>query len=377
VSELPEAAYLASLAGLPRITLARLAALLIHHAPSEAVAVVRGERPPNGLPPAALADASLREAWVGHLARHPPEAMWERCLRFGIHVVAATDARFPDELRLDPQPPVVVFVRGDLDVLDGRRCGIVGTRNATRAGREFAMSLGAELAAAGVRVVSGLARGVDGAAHRGALSAAPGSGPPIAVVANGLDEPYPRQHAALWDEVAERGVLISEWPPGTPPDAFRFPQRNRILAALSEVLVVVESRERGGSLITARCATERGVQVLAVPGSIASRASQGTNALLRDGAAPALDADDVLVALGLDTGRRRGAGFDPRPRPRGDEARVMELLAGGPCSLEHVVAELELPLADAAIAVANLERSGWLVNGGGWFERVGSWPGAS
>jgi DNA processing protein len=377
VSELSDGAYLACLAGLPRITVGRLAALLVHHTPAEAFAVVAGTAAPQGPVPAALDDAQLRGAWSAHVDRHPPDEVWERCLRQGIHVIAASDARFPEELRLDPQPPSVIFVRGDLDVLGGRRCGIVGTRNATRAGRDVAATFGTALAEAGVRVVSGLARGIDGAAHRGALAAPAGSGPPIGVVANGLDEPYPRQHAALWCDVAERGVLISEWPPGTPPDAFRFPLRNRILAALCEVLVVVESRETGGSLITARCAVERGVQVLAVPGSIASRASNGTNALLRDGAAPALDVGDVLVALGLDTRRCRGSGYDPRPRPRGDQARVMELLAAGPCSLDRVATELDLGLGEAAIAVAHLERSGWIVDGGGWFERVGSWSGAS
>ncbi len=163
-------------------------------------------------------------------------------------------------------------------------------------------------------VVSGLAKGIDGAAHRGALRA--GSGHVVGVVANGLDTPYPRVNTELWEAVARDGLLLSEWPPDTEPEKFRFPQRNRILAALSELVVVVESRERGGSLTTAREALERSIEVMAVPGSVHNRAAAGTNQLIRDGATPVTDVADVLLALGLDH-RRDGRRFDPRPLPRG------------------------------------------------------------
>ena len=133
-------------------------------------------------------------------------------------------------------------------------------------------------------MVSGLAKGIDGAAHRGVMRV--DGTRAVAVVANGPDSPYPRQHRELWHDVATSGLLISEWPPGTEPEKFRFPMRNRIIAALSEVLVVVESRERGGSLTTAREALERGVDVMAVPGSVNNRAAAGTNQLIRDGASP-------------------------------------------------------------------------------------------
>ena len=145
--------------------------------------------------------------------------------------------------------------------------------------------------------------------------------------------------------------------------------RNRIIAGLSEVLVVVESRERGGSLITAQAALERDVDVMAVPGSPRSRASAGTNLLLRDGAAPVTSVDDVLVALGLDT-RRAGHAFDPRPQPRGVEAEVLAACRVDPCTLDDIVAALALPVTDAAMALARLERSGWLRECGGWFEPV-------
>jgi DNA processing protein len=220
-------------------------------------------------------------------------------------------------------------------------------------------------------VVSGLARGVDGAAHRGALAA--GRAPVAAVVGNGLDRPYPRQHAELWEQVAARGVLLSEWPPGTPPDAFRFPLRNRILAALVEVLVVVESRERGGSLITAREALARQVEVMAVPGSLHDRAAAGANQLLRDGAAPATDTTDILVALGLD-GRRAGRSrFDPRPLPRGRDAEIVEHCGIAARSIEQLVEHFGFSLGEAAMALARLERDGWLRETGGWFEALDRW----
>lgn len=362
--------HLAALAGFEAMTVKRLRVLLAHHDPVEAYAVAAGRATPAAMV-AQLLDPETRAAWRASAERRDPMAWGERCRRLGVTVIHGGDARFPPQLRDDPEPPSALFVRGDLDALDARRVGVVGTRNATRSGRETARALGRDLADADVCVVSGLARGVDGAAHRGALSAE--GSRPVAVVANGPDWPYPRQHADLWREVCERGLLISEWPPGTRPDAFRFPLRNRILAALSEVVVVVESREKGGSLITARAAIDRSVTVMAVPGSVRNRAASGTNQLLCDGAAPVTSVDDVLVALGLDTRRAGRAAFDPRALPRGVEAEVLERCRRDPFTLDEVVVDLGLPLADAAMALARLERSGWVREAGGWFEAVAAW----
>ena len=220
-------------------------------------------------------------------------------------------------------------------------------------------------------VVSGLARGIDGAAHRGALAVEGAT--PVGVVGNGLDRPYPKQHADLWNAVADRGALISEWPPGTNPDAFRFPLRNRILAGLVEVLVVVESRERGGSLITAREAAERGVEVFAVPGPLQSRASFGTNRLLCDGVAPATEVADVLTALGLDRRRAGRARFDPRKRPGADDLVIIGACLQQPRSLEDLAAMIPATLVEAALAAARLEHAGWLRETGGWFEAIDDW----
>ncbi len=360
------------LAGFDLMSVSRLRALLAHHTPEEAYAVAAG-RAPAAPPMRAMMGSSVTAAWRASAARRSPEEWAGICRDFGVVAVTERDAAFPEQLRFDPQPPAVLFVRGDLEVLQARRAGVVGTRNATQTGRDTAFALGRALAEAGVTVVSGLAKGIDGAAHRGVV-AVPG-GRPAAVVGNGPDRPYPKVNAALWAEVCERGLLVSEWPPGTAPEPFRFPMRNRILAALSEVLVVVESRERGGSLITAQAALERSVDVLAVPGSPRNRAAVGTNQLLRDGAAPVTAVDDVLVALGLDTRRAGPAAFDPRPLPRGLEAEVLAACRDDPRTLDDLVVALSLPMTDTAMALARLERAGWVREAGGWFEPVVSWFG--
>jgi len=364
--------YVAALAGFSRMTTSRLATLMADRTAEEAFAVAVGE----ATPPAPIAelfrrDPDLAAAWRADGGRRPPDRIAAQCAESGVAVVVPGSAGFPLQLLDDPRRPAALFVRGDLAALDARRVGVVGTRNATQRGRELAARYGYELSQAGVTVVSGLAKGIDGAAHRASLAI--DGATPVAVVGNGLDRPYPRQHVELWERVAERGALISEWPPGTAPDAFRFPLRNRILAALVEVLVVIESRERGGSLITAREAAERGVDVFAVPGAVGNRAAAGTNQLLRDGASPALEVDDVLLALGLD-GRRAGpARFDPRPRPSRADGELIDSCRRRPLTLDLLAVELGRDLADTALAAARLEHAGWLRENAGWFEAVDQW----
>jgi DNA processing protein len=227
------------------------------------------------------------------------------------------------------------------------------------------------LADADVHVVSGLARGIDGCAHRGTLLTS-GSGRPIAVVASGHDVVYPREHRALWAAVADRGLLLSEAPPGTAPEAYRFPMRNRVIAALSEVVIVVESREQGGSLITVTEAMERNVPLMAVPGGVHNRAATGTNQLIRDGAGVVIDVTDVLVALAMDHSRASASIAEPRPRPRGSDLSVYETCAGEPRTIDGLALACSLSLVDAAMAVARLEHSGWIQQSDGWFEAVGS-----
>lgn len=362
-----------TLAGLPSITPWRLRRLLWHHPPTEAF-----DRLCAGADLHPMVHRWLPAAGIEQLRREAraadPGAVLERCARLGIEPVPLGDPRYPPVLAVDREAPVLLFARGDLAALDGRRVAIVGTRNATAAGRATAAELGEQLAEAGVAVVSGMARGIDGAAHRGVRRAGtrPGSGRAVGVVANGLDRPYPRQHTELWRWVGDHGLLLSEWAPGTAPEPWRFPLRNRVIAALAEVLVVVESRERGGSMITVDAAIARAVPVMAVPGSVRSHASDGTNALLGQGAGTVRSAGDVLLELGLDHRREGRTPFDPRPSPDVFQQRVLDLCRDEACTLDRITSALGCSLAEAALAVARLASTGWLQEVGGWFEPTGS-----
>lgn len=368
----PPAAFVAALAGFERMTTNRLSGLLAHRSPEDAFVIATGGcAPPEPFATLFAREPDLVAAWRRSAVQRPPDEVWQQCLGAGVDVVVAGDRRYPAPLLDDPRRPAALFVRGDLGVLDARRVGIVGTRNATQRGRETAARFGYELAAEGVVVVSGLAKGIDGAAHRGALAV--DGAPPVAVVGTGPDRPYPAQHAPLWEAVAKRGALISEWPPGTAPEAFRFPLRNRILAALVEVLVVVESRERGGSLITAREAAERGVEVFAVPGALQSRAALGTNKLLCDGASPATETADLLMALGLDRRRAGRSRHDPRSLPTSRDRRLIDACRAAPQTLEGLSSSYGGSLVDTAMAVARLAHAGWLRETAGWFESVDDW----
>lgn len=363
-------AALAALAGLPSIGPKRLQMLLAHHEPGDAL---------DRLASGAALDPMFVRATPGDLldrlraqaALASPEQVLAACERAGITVLGRSDPRYPAQLAVDPDAPEVLFVRGDPAAVDARRVGLIGTRHATASGRATASELGQALAEAGVAVVSGLARGIDAAAHRGVRSAV-GPGRPIAVVGSGPDVHYPKPNAELWEWVAESGLLMSEWPPGTPPDGWRFPQRNRIIAALCEVLVVVESRRRGGSLITARAAADRSVEVMAVPGSPRSQASEGTNQLLVDGAAPVTSVDDVMTMLGLDHRRQAELPFDPRPLPDALQSKVLGVCELRPSTIAMIADDVEASLCDIALAAARLERDGWLLEAGGWFEAAGS-----
>ncbi|MCB0980944.1 MAG: DNA-protecting protein DprA [Acidimicrobiaceae bacterium] len=367
----PPEAYAAALAGFEGMTLSRLAALLRHHDPEQAWAVALRQQPATGLIAHVLAKREVRDAWQRSAAARRPDEVFARCQELAVQVLLPSSPRFPGLLAADRQPPPVLFAKGDLSVLEGRRVAVVGTRNATAAGREAARQLGAGLATAGVHVVSGLARGVDGVVHR-ALLAAEGEGRPVGVVACGLDVVYPREHRDLWAAVANCGLLLSEMPPGIGPEAFRFPLRNRIIAALAEVVVVVESRERGGSLITAAEALDRSIPVMAVPGPPTNRAAAGTNSLLRDGAAPVLDAGDVLASLALEPERAAFEMAELRARPRAEDHAVYEVLRHEPRTIDGVALAAGLSLVDAAMALARLEQAGWVGGADGWFECVGS-----
>jgi DNA processing protein len=211
------------------------------------------------------------------------------------HLLPADDPRFPTALLAIPDCPSELWYRGCLDALDAPTVAIVGSRAASSVALEIAGRLAADLAARGVTIVSGLARGVDSAAHRGALS----QGRTVAVLGSGLDVIYPFEHADLARAIALEGLVVSEYPPETAPHAGQFPMRNRIISGLSRAVVVIEAHERSGSLITARCALQQGREVMAVPGNPLTGRSRGAHALIRDGAKIVECADDILEELGL------------------------------------------------------------------------------
>lgn len=266
---------------------------------------------------------------------------------------------------------MLLWALGDLDAVRRPAVGVVGTRNCTRYGHDVARATGRELADAGIPVVSGLALGIDAAAHRGALEAASsGSAAPVGVVGSGLDVVYPSRNHALWHEVAERGVLLSEAPPGSRPERWRFPARNRLIAALSTAVVVVESSERGGSLLTVDEAVARDVEVFAVPGPITARSSMGTNRLVADGATPFLGVDDVLDLIGhgrtaSDVGRDADA--DPAG-PSPEEAALLDALSAGPATLADLAETVSVPFGQLTLLATELEAAGRVTRSGGWYE---------
>ncbi len=312
-------------------------------------------------------------AWSRAAAAIDPEQYWQAHVAAGIGVAARGSLAYPAPFAADDDPPGVVFWRGDLDHLAGVRAAIVGTRKATRYGLDIAHELGRALSASGISVVSGLALGIDGAAHAGALAA--DGAPPVAVVGSGLDRVYPRAHGPLWRRVAEVGVVLGEYPLGAPPTAWQFPARNRLIAALADVVVVVESQATGGAMGTALEAARRGVTVLAVPGPVTAPSSDGTNQLLYDGCTPARGVADVLLALGREPERRRPAA-ERRSSPSGEAAVVLEALPWGPVPVEQLVLGTGLALGVVAVALDRLEQDGWVALRGGWIERLGRPAGA-
>jgi DNA processing protein len=259
-----------------------------------------------------------------------------------------SDPAYPALLAEIHDPPPSLYVRGDADLtlLSAPAVAVVGARSCSAYGRSVTRSLGRELAAAGLVVVSGMARGIDGEAHRGALDA---SGLTVAVLGCGIDRDYPAAHAELARRISERGLVVSEYEPGVEPAPWRFPARNRIIAGLCQATVVVEARERSGALITADFALEEGREVLGVPGEITSALSAGTNALLRLGAAPVTRVGDVLEMFGL--------GPPPLPVPDLGPAAdaLLERLRDGPLTADELVRAAGIDAAQGSAALLELE----------------------
>jgi DNA processing protein len=261
----------------------------------------------------------------------------------------------PPLLRAIHDPPKRLYLRGtaEPELLARVAVAIVGARACSPYGSQVARMLGRELAAAGIVVVSGLARGIDGEAHRGALEA---DGHTVAVLGCGIDRDYPAVHGELARRITVRSLVVSEYEPGVEPAPWRFPARNRIIAGLCAATIVVEAREHSGALITADFALEEGREVFAVPGEITSSLSAGTNALLRLGATPLTSPDDLLEPLGIE-----------RPRPSAEKSHpLLELL---PASVDELVRKSGISAAEIGAALAELELGGLVFDGEGVFRR--------
>lgn len=245
---------------------------------------------------AAVLGTGRLEALLAYRRKFRLEDTLARLQAAGARFLTLLDPGYPDNLKTIFDPPPVLYYRGEFTPGDAVAVAVVGSRRATPYGREVATKLAREMAAAGVTVVSGLARGIDSAAHRGAIEA---GGRTLAVLGCGLDVIYPPENARLYAQVAEHGAVLSEFPLGSPPEAGHFPLRNRVISGLSRAVLVVEAARTSGSLITADCALEQGREVFAVPGPISSPYSWGTNNLIKQGAKLVQDVNDILSELGL------------------------------------------------------------------------------
>ena len=329
------------------------------------------ERLRAGDPPAAVFDHVFPMHWPSEPDARSDlyaraHAAIDRAEAHSITPVAWSDAAYPVALTTIVDPPPVLWTLGAVAAFQAPAVAIVGARAASPYGLSVAEQLAADLAARGLAIISGLARGVDSAAHRGALSA---GGVTIGIMGSGVDVMYPPEHAPLAREMQQHGAVASELVPGTPPLPYLFPLRNRIISGLSRAVVVIEAGEKSGSLITARCALEQGRDVLAVPGNVLSGRSRGAHALLRDGAKIVESADDILEELGMT--------LAVRPR-RGDEGSCASqdpilacLTPGEPSDLDAIAERSGLTTARLLPRLFELELQGAVARiGGGRFVRV-------
>ena len=371
----------AALGSLRGATPLRLHNLLEQRSVGEAFEAVE-----SGLLGTEVAPVEVLAEWQRELRGIDLSALSDSLDSAGAHVSTLRDPTHPVQLIDDIDPAPILFGSGTMPDPSLAHVAVIGTRRGSSIGREVAREIGMGLAAAGVVVVSGLALGIDGEAHRGALLA--NGAPPLAVVGSGVDVVYPERHRDLWAGVVAAGAVVSEAPLGGRPEPWRFPARNRLIAAFSDLVVVVESRATGGSLLTVEQALRRDVEVMSVPGSVRNKAAEGTNQLLVDGCAPARDVVDVLVALGLsqttlatrrdraDAGEaesvvadrvgsaaRAGGAVDAKG------AAVLDAIDDGPTSMDEVVSRSGLGVLEVYAYVEELVAAGLVVHDGSRIRR--------
>jgi DNA processing protein len=311
-------------------------------------------------------DPELSELAAPLLERARAERL--RVAETGINVLAWNDPLMPPQLLAISDMPPVLWYRGTLDCLAQPAVAIVGSRAASSVAVETAHRLAADLASRGITIVSGLARGVDSAAHRGALD----TGSTIAVLGSGVDHIYPAEHTELAGQIAQKGLVVSEYPPGTLPLPFHFPMRNRLISGLSRAVVVIEASEKSGSLITAGCAAEQGRDVMAVPGNVLSGRNRGGHALIRDGAKIVEGADDIVAELqfALDPQNHRATAASGSGSTSSDDPVVGRMDSGCAYDLDELAAVSGLDAPRLLPRLADLELRGLIRRiGGGRFIR--------
>lgn len=349
-----EAAFWVAVSRVPYIGPVRIQRLIQRFGSLEAAWAAPTDQLRATLEPRPLAELLHARAKLEPLREH------ERLAEQGIQAVFPGHPAYPRLLAEISGRPSILYVRGQLTDNDEAAVAIVGTRRATAYGRQTAERVAAELAAAGVTVVSGLARGVDAVAHRAALDA---GGRTVAVLGSGPDVIYPPEHRGLAEGIIERGAVVSELAPGSKPDAQNFPARNRIISGMSLGVVVVEAPARSGALITASFAGDQGREVFVIPGSVLSPASEGANALLRDGARLVRDGNDVLEDLNI--GARQASVVLQRELPLDQsELRLLAAVKDEARHIDEIAEEAGLAASPAAALLLTLELKGAVRNHG-------------
>lgn len=307
----------------------------------------------------------LRTEAIDAISNGPPyheaERELQRTAQLGISLLCFGDPSYPAILAGIYKPPMVLYLKGKVELLSKVGLAVVGSRAATSYGLKVARDLSGQLAAKGLVIVSGLALGIDTAAHAGALAV---GGETIAVLGCGLDVDYPKSNARLAEQIGEAGLLVSEYRLGTQPDAYRFPARNRIISGLARGVLVVEAAQRSGSLITARLALDEGREVFAIPGRVDSVKSTGTHRLLQEGAKLVSSIDDILEELGWQVGSSCAVQVSDRPaaastvRLAEDEERILQLLDVYPKHIDVIISQAQLGVAKVNEVLLRLELHG-------------------
>lgn len=315
--------------------------------------------------PEALIAAGLSQKITANLlkmrAQIDLDQIWKNIQAKGIRVLTWEDETYPRYLREIDQPPPVLYLLGGFVPDDDWAVAIVGTRRVTAYGRQVAEEVAATLARSGVTVVSGLARGIDAVAHQAALNA---GGRTLAVLGSGVDCIYPPEHRKLAERITAQGALVSDYAPGTPPEANNFPPRNRIISGLARAVVVIEAGLDSGALITASFAAEQGREVFAVPGNINAPQSQGTNRLIRDGAHPLLSPQDILELLNLNMATEQRAARTMLPADAG-EAQLLQVLNRQPLHVDEIRSQTGMAIEKVTATLALMELKGMVRQVGG------------